>query len=80
MVIVDNLEALEAFCIQYNLPTRTIIEELNILFINKLEGPISLIPLVIIVSKTDRYYAKFRLIEALPQNKRFVYNYEVEVL
>jgi len=78
MVIVDNLEVLEGFCVQYNLPTRMIIEELNNLFNNKLEGAPSYIPSVINVSKTNRYFTKFRLIEALPLNKRFIYHYEVD--
>tara|TARA_B100000809_G_C15042222_1_gene495965 strand:- start:183 stop:419 length:237 start_codon:yes stop_codon:yes gene_type:complete len=78
MVIVNNLQQLEGFCIDYNLPTREIIEELNNLFNNKLDS--SFVPLVINVSKTNRYYTKFRLVEALPKNKRFTYHYESEVL
>ena len=80
MVIVDNLEVLEGFCVQYNLPTRIIIDELNKLFNNKLEGLPAYIPLVINVGKTNRYFTKFRLVEALPINKRFTYHYEHEVL
>ena len=80
MVTIDNLEVLEGFCIQYNLPTRMIIEELNKLFNSKLEGLPGSIPLVINVSKTNRYFTKFRLVEALPLSKRFTYRYEVEVL
>jgi len=78
MVTIDNLEVLEGFCVQYNLPTRMIIEELNKLFSNKLEGMPGYIPLLINVSKTNRYLTKFRLIEAMPQNKRFVYHYDNE--